>query len=81
MSVADAVTITASSSARAFAALFGSAGTLRPFPALTVCIGPNTAETARSLGLRGVQTAHGASTEGIVSALITHLTDSPLHGS
>jgi uroporphyrinogen III methyltransferase/synthase len=81
VSAADAVTVTASSSARAFVALFDQDGTPRPFPPLVVCMGPVTAATARSLGMTGVQLAHGASTAGIVSALVEHLARPEPHGS
>jgi uroporphyrinogen III methyltransferase/synthase len=81
MADADALTFTASSSAKAFVALRRSDGQPLSAPPLVVCIGPTTAESARALGLTGVQMAHGASTEGIVDALIHHLADTGPGGS
>jgi uroporphyrinogen III methyltransferase/synthase len=81
MARADAVTFTASSSARAFAALRGPEGQPLPVPPLVLCIGPTTADSARALGLPGVQMAHEASDEGMVDALIRHLADDPPGGS
>ena len=70
---ADAVVFTAASSAEAFAALRGPDGTPLPVPPLVVCIGPTTAESARALGMSGVEQAEGTSVERIVEALIRHL--------
>jgi uroporphyrinogen-III synthase len=38
-----------------------------------ICIGPTTTESALSLGMTGVETAWGASAQGMVDALIHHL--------
>ncbi|HEX3794827.1 MAG TPA: uroporphyrinogen-III C-methyltransferase [Acidimicrobiales bacterium] len=70
---ADAVTFTATSSAKAFAALRDADGAPLPPPSLVVCIGPTTTDSARALGMPRVETAWGASTEGIVEALVHHL--------
>jgi uroporphyrinogen III methyltransferase/synthase len=73
---ADAVVFTATSSVRAYLALRGPDGAAFPVPPLVVCIGPTTAGHARQLGLANVHEAHGASTEGLVAALIHHLGES-----
>lgn len=78
---ADAVVFTASSAARAYVDLTGPDGAPLAVPPLVVCIGPTTAGTARALGMPGVQEAHGASTEGIVAALIAHLAGPGTGGS
>jgi uroporphyrinogen-III synthase len=75
MADADAVTLTASSSAAAYAALKGSDGTPLRVPPLVICIGPTTAMDARALGMAGVQEADGPSSEGIVAALVRNLAD------
>jgi uroporphyrinogen III methyltransferase/synthase len=69
---ADAVTFTATSAIRAYLALRAADGTAVAVPPYVVCIGLTTAENARALGLRGVDVAWGASTEGIVNVLIDH---------
>jgi uroporphyrinogen III methyltransferase/synthase len=69
---ADALVLTATSSVRAFAALRQPDGDAVPAPAHVVCIGPTTAEAARSAGMTGVHEAWGASTEGIVAELEHH---------
>jgi uroporphyrinogen-III synthase len=81
MGAADALTFTATSSIRAYLALQGDGGRPIPIPPLVICIGPVTAQNARELGLANVQEAHGASTEGIVAALIEHSAGSPPAGS
>lgn len=73
---ADAVTFTATSSIKAYLALSGPDGAPPPAPPLVVCMGPVTAASARTLGMTGVLEAHGASSEGIVAALIHHLAES-----
>jgi uroporphyrinogen III methyltransferase/synthase len=78
---ADAVVFTASSAARAFASLTSDDGTPLDGPPLVVCIGPSTADTARALGMNQVEEAHGASTEGIVAALISRLAGTGTGGS
>jgi len=75
MAASDAVIFTASSSAEAYAALRGSDGHPLRVPPLVICIGSTTAERARSLGMTGVEAAHGPSSEEIVAALIEHLAD------
>jgi uroporphyrinogen III methyltransferase/synthase len=77
MAAADALTLTATSAAKAFVALGGADGGPLPAPPLVLCIGPTTAASAEALGLAGVQMAREASTEGIVDALIRHLADAP----
>ncbi len=74
---ADAVTFTATSSIRAYLGLVDADGHSLPVPPLVVCIGPTTAQNARQLGLQHVHEAHGASTEGIVAALISHTDAGP----
>jgi uroporphyrinogen III methyltransferase/synthase len=74
---ADAVTFTATSSIKAYLGLVDADGHPLPVPPLVVCIGPATARSARDLGMEHVHEAHGASTEGIVSALISHADDHP----
>jgi uroporphyrinogen III methyltransferase/synthase len=69
---ADALTFTATSSIKAYLDLTGPAGGPLPVPPLVVCIGPTTAQNARDMGLANVHEAHGASAEGIVSALVHH---------
>jgi uroporphyrinogen III methyltransferase/synthase len=69
---ADALVLTATSSVHAFAALRTPDGDAVPAPAHVVCIGPTTAEAARSAGMTGVREAWGASTEGIVAELSDH---------
>jgi len=72
VAAADALTLTATSSLRAFLALRTPDGAPLPVPAHVVCIGPTTAETARSAGLAGVHEAWGASGDGIVAELVDH---------
>jgi uroporphyrinogen III methyltransferase/synthase len=73
MAGADAVTFTATSAVQAFAALRTPDGGSPTVPPLVVCIGPTTAQSARSSGLANVQEADGASTAGLVQSLIAHL--------
>ena len=54
MAGADAVTFTASSSVKAFAALRLPDGRPLPVPPLVLCIGPTTTASAGALGLAGV---------------------------
>jgi uroporphyrinogen III methyltransferase/synthase len=75
MAVSDAVIFTAPSSAEAYAALRGSDGHSLRVPPLVICIGSTTAERARSLGMTGVEAAHGPTSDEIVSALTEHLTE------
>ncbi len=72
VATADALTLTATSSLRAFLALRTADGTPLPVPGHVVCIGPTTAEAARSAGLAGVHEAWGSSAEGIVAELVDH---------
>jgi uroporphyrinogen III methyltransferase / synthase len=65
---ADALVLTAASSADAFAALQPPA-----VPPLTLCIGPSTAARARTLAMTGVEEAQDASPEEIVAALTRRL--------
>jgi uroporphyrinogen III methyltransferase/synthase len=75
MAHADAVTFTASSSAKAYAALEGADGGPLAVPPLVISMGPSTAKSARAVGMSGVEVAYGPSTEGIVDALIHHLAE------
>jgi uroporphyrinogen III methyltransferase/synthase len=77
---ADAVIVTAASSVQAFAALAGANQEMPPTP-LVVCIGPTTAESARTLGLSRVVEAHDPTTQGIIEALIEHLAGPGAAGS
>ena len=49
--------------------------------AVIVCIGPKTAEAAREVGLRVSLVADEASAEGIIDALTSHFSQSPVVGS
>jgi uroporphyrinogen III methyltransferase/synthase len=72
VAAADALTLTATSSLRAFLALRTPDGAPLRVPPHVVCIGPTTAEAARSAGLAGVHEAWGASGDGIVAELVDH---------
>jgi uroporphyrinogen III methyltransferase / synthase len=78
---ADALTFTATSSIRAFLRLTDADGAPLRVPPLVICIGPTTAQHARELGLANVHEAHGASTEGLVAALLEHSSGSRASGS
>ena len=69
---ADAIAFSAASAVRAFLALRTPDGAPVPPPPHVVCIGPSTAEAARSAGLAGVHEARGASADGIVAELVDH---------
>ena len=81
MALADAVIFVAASSATAYAALTSSDGSPLPVPPMVICIGTTTAQRARALGMEGVTEAHGASTEGIVDALIDRVAGTRTGGS
>ena len=81
MALADAVIFVAASSATAYAALTSSDGSPLPVPPVVICIGTTTAQRARALGMEGVTEAHGASTEGIVDALIDRVAGTRTGGS
>jgi uroporphyrinogen-III synthase len=70
VATADALTLTAPSGVQAFLGLRTAEGLPVPVPALVVCIGPTTAEAARTAGLENVHEAAGASAQGIVDELI-----------
>ena len=72
VAAADAASFTATSSVAAFAALRTPEGAPLPVPPHVVCIGPTTAEAARSAGWAGVHEAWGSSAEGIVAELVHH---------
>lgn len=76
---ADAVVFAAGSAAKAYADLKGPDGAPLRVPPLVACVGPSTAERARSLGMSGVDEAVDPSTEGVIAALVRNLTvpDSP----
>jgi uroporphyrinogen III methyltransferase / synthase len=78
---ADAVVFTAASSVEAFSALRGPDGAPLRVPPLVVCIGPTTAESARALGMSGVEQAEATSARSIVDALIRHLAGPVAGGS
>jgi len=63
---ADAVVLASGSAARSLASQ-GGAG-----DSLVVCIGPKTADVARSVGLEVGLVAHEATSEGIIHALTSH---------
>jgi uroporphyrinogen-III synthase len=73
------VVFAAGSAAKAYADLKGPDGAPLRVPPLVVCVGPSTAERARSLGMSGVDEAVDPSTEGVIAALVRNLTvpDSP----
>jgi uroporphyrinogen III methyltransferase/synthase len=73
IALADAVILTAPSSADVFAGLKAHGGAPLRLPPLVVCIGPTTAERARALGLARVEQAVETSSEAIVEVLIGHL--------
>jgi uroporphyrinogen III methyltransferase/synthase len=75
MAAADAVIFTASSSARAYAALGGTDGAPLQIPPLVVCIGPSTAKDARALGMSGVEDADRPSSDSIVAVVVHHLAE------
>ena len=77
MATADAVSFTATSSVAAFAALRTPEGAPVPVPPHVVCIGPTTAEAARSAGWAHVHEARGSSAEGIVAELVDHFGPGP----
>jgi uroporphyrinogen-III synthase len=77
LSGADALTFTATSSVKAYLELSGADGLPLPVAPLVICIGPTTAQNARELGLRNVHEAYGASSEGIVRALVHHAATDP----
>ncbi len=72
VAVADALTLTATSSLHAYLALRTPDGAPPPVPGHVVCIGPATAEAARAAGLAGVHEAWGSSGDGIVAELVDH---------
>ena len=72
VAAADAVSFSATSSVTAFGALRTPEGAPLPVPPHVVCIGPTTAEAARSAGWAGVHEAWGSSAEGIVAELVDH---------
>ena len=73
MARADAVMFTSSSAIAAYTDLNDQHGQALPVPGVVVCIGPTTTASAEAAGLANVVTAHGASAEGLVSALVHHL--------
>ncbi len=74
---ADAVTFTATSSVQAYLALRRPDGIPVPVPPFVVCIGPTTAENARSFGMTGVVEAWGPSAAGMLSVLVDHFAGGP----
>jgi uroporphyrinogen III methyltransferase/synthase len=80
MATSDAVVFAAASSAEAYAALRAPDGSPVRVPPLVVCIGPSTAERARTLGMAGVEEAQDASLEDIVVALVRGLEVHPESG-
>jgi uroporphyrinogen III methyltransferase / synthase len=80
VAAADALTLTAASGVHAFVALRTAEGLPVPVPGHVVCIGPTTADVARSVGLQNVHEAWGASAQGIVDELIGELGPPADHG-
>jgi len=72
VAAADAVSFTATSSVAAYLALRTPEGAPLGVPPHVVCIGPTTAEAARSAGWAGVHEAWGSSADGIVAELVDH---------
>ena len=68
----DCLTFTSSSTVRNFCTLVGKLPEPQP---LAICIGPVTADTARSLGIRVDAVATEHTIDGLVDALIAHLSD------
>jgi uroporphyrinogen-III synthase len=66
----DAVTFTSSSTVENFVAIAAERATEMMRGAVVACIGPITAQTARSLGLRVDVVATRYTTEGLVTALV-----------
>jgi uroporphyrinogen III methyltransferase/synthase len=81
VTAADAVMFTATSSVKAYLDLRTPDGAALPVPPHVVCMGPTTAQSARSLGMIDVQEAWGASAQGMVDALIHHVADHHGDGS
>jgi uroporphyrinogen III methyltransferase/synthase len=73
VAAADALTLSATSTVRAFLALRTPQGRPVGVPPHVVCIGPTTAAAARAAGLENVHEAWGASAQGIVDELIGEL--------
>ena len=68
---ADVITFTSSSTVERYLEIAGT----ESVPPLVVCIGPITAETARSRGLQVDVEASVHSIDGLVDALVAHLSD------
>ena len=73
VAAADALTLSATSTVRAFLALRTPQGAPVTVPAHVVCIGPTTAAAARAAGFENVHEAWGASAQGIVDELVGEL--------
>jgi uroporphyrinogen-III synthase len=73
VAAADALTLSATSTVRAFLALRTPQGDPVTVPAHVVCIGPTTAAAARAAGFENVHEAWGASAQGIVDELVGEL--------
>ncbi|GIV61618.1 uroporphyrinogen-III synthase [Rhodocaloribacter litoris] len=73
----DALTFTSSSTVRNFVTLLGDRARRIAATALVACIGPVTAETARTLGLAPGLVAETYTTGGLLDALIAHYAASP----
>ncbi len=71
----DVLTFTSSSTVRHFAALVKDRASHVVQKALVACIGPITAETARSLGYEVATVADEYTTDGLIRALENHFTE------
>lgn len=71
VAAADAITFTSSSTVERFLDAYGAAAV----PPLVACIGPVTADTARHHGLRVDVVAEIHTIQGLVGALVDHVTD------
>ena len=70
----DVITFTSSSTVKHFVEQVGAEGIEMLQKATIACIGPITAETVRTLGLRPAIVAMEYTIPGLVAALVTHLT-------
>ena len=69
VATAEVITFTSSSTVEHFVAAFGTDAV----PPVVACIGPITAATARSLGVEVTIEAADHSIDGLVAALVAHL--------
>jgi uroporphyrinogen-III synthase len=69
--IADAIVLASGSACRSLAAAGGAGG-----GAMLVCIGPKTAKIAREVGLKVGLVADETTSDGIISALVSHFGES-----